>query len=140
LRIAEEVSQHCATQRLKVATQYANAPMQRGGMHPRDAWEEVNKETLEIAQEGAFALCAPELLKERQRQNLRVREPLETLVAVCVGIEKGVGIVDKTEQDGEGLFQGGERRGMLGLGHPELLWLGSGRMVFFLLSIHATLI
>jgi hypothetical protein len=44
-----------------------------------------------------------------------------------------VGVVDLAEQeDGERLFQEGEFWGMLGEGHPMLLWSGSVRMVLVL--------
>jgi hypothetical protein len=39
--------------------------MQRGGVHLLHTREEMNKETPGVAQEGAFALHAPQLLKER---------------------------------------------------------------------------
>jgi hypothetical protein len=51
--------------------------MQRGGVHPRNAREEVDEETLSVAQEGAFSLHAPQLLEECQGEDLRVRELLE---------------------------------------------------------------
>ena len=102
--------------------------------------EQVREEALCIAQEGALGLHAPELLQEGEDYDLRIREPLYGLVASCVRVDPGVGVVGEAEQHGQGLFQGGERRGMLGVGNPGLLWSGSGRMVLFLLSIHATLI
>ena len=41
-----------------------------------------------------------------------------------VGVEEAVGVVYEAEQDGDRPFQGGERGGMLRLGHPRFLSLG----------------
>jgi hypothetical protein len=111
--------------------------MQRGGVHTHEAREEVDEETLGVAQEGSFALHAPQLLEERQRQDLRVRELLERLEALPPRVEVSVGVVHEAEQDRDRPFQGSEGGSMLRLGHPMFLSLGS-RMAPFLPSIHAT--
>ncbi len=41
-------------------------------------------------------------------------------------------IVDEAEKDGDRFFQEDELWGMLGLGHPMLLWTGRSRMASFL--------
>ena len=51
----------------------------------------------------------------------------------------GVGVVDEAEEDGHGLFKGGEGGGMLRLGHPRFLSPGI-RMAPVLHANHATLI
>ena len=108
-------------------------------MHPRDVWEEVNKETLGVAQEGAFAFYASKLLEERKGKDLRVREPFERLIAVRARVEQRVGIIHEAEQGCDRLFQGGEGGSMLSVGYPRFLSSGV-RMASVLPSIHATLI
>ncbi len=49
-------------------------------MEPRHPREEAGEKALGVAQERAFALDAPKLLEEREREDLGVREPLERLV------------------------------------------------------------
>jgi hypothetical protein len=61
------------------------------------SWEQLREEPLEVAQKGTFALYASELLEERQGYDLRVRELLERLVAVRVGIEEGIGVVGEAK-------------------------------------------
>ena len=67
-----------------------------------------------------------QLLQEGEGDDLRAREPLEPLVALPVGVEQRVGIVDEAEEDGEALFRSGEPLGMVELGH--LLLLREGRL------------
>jgi len=100
--------------------------MKRGRIKPHHPREQVRKEPLGVAQEGALALHAAQLLEERERDDLRVREPLERLVTLPVRVEMGVGVVDEAEEDGESLFREGEAWGMVGLGHLSLL--GEGRL------------
>jgi len=64
LGLSDQLGHYCAAQRLEVAPELPHPPMQRGGVHPRDAREEVDKETLEFAQKGTFALHASELLEK----------------------------------------------------------------------------
>jgi hypothetical protein len=64
--------------------------------HPR---EEVGEEAGGLAQEGAFGLYPSELLEEREGEDLRVGELLEGPVAVPVGVEDPVGVVDLAEQN-----------------------------------------
>jgi hypothetical protein len=66
--------------------------MERGGIQPHHTGEQVREESLSVAQEGALALDATELLEERERDDLRVREPLERLVASSVWVEQRVGV------------------------------------------------
>jgi hypothetical protein len=109
-------------------------------VQPHHAWEQLREEAsfASVAQEGSLGLYASQLLQESQGQYLGVRAFLEGLVAVAVRVEELISVVDEAQEDAQGLFQGGERVGMLSLGHPGLLWSGSGRMAYFLLSIHAT--
>src|SRR5215210_454269 len=137
LGLSNQLGQDLPAQWLKVASESPHAPMQRGGVHPRDAREEVDKETLEVAQEGAFALGAPQLLEECQGDDLRVRELLERGVALPPRVEEGVGVIHEAEQDRDRLFQRSEGGSMLRVGHPRHLSLGI-RMAPFLPLIHAT--
>jgi hypothetical protein len=98
----------------------------------------VGEEPLGLAQEGALALGAPQLLQESEGYDLRVREALEPLVPPPARIEEAVGIVYEAEQHGYGLFRAGEACCKVGPGHPELLWSGVGRMALFLLANRAT--
>jgi hypothetical protein len=99
----------------------------------------VGEEALGVAQEGALALRAQQLLEERQGKDLGVREPLGRLVGSPVGVEVSVGIVDEAEKRGHSLFNGGEGEGMLRLGHPRFPSPGI-RMAPVLQANHATLI
>src|SRR5215207_126398 len=137
LRITDEVRYHRTPQGLQMAPEPANASMERGGMHTCHVREQMNKESLNVAQERPLALDAPQLLEERKGKDLRVRKLLERLVALPLRVEKGVSVVHQTEQDHDRLFQGSEGESMLGLGHPRFLSSGS-RMAPFLPSIHAT--
>jgi hypothetical protein len=83
---------------------------------PHNSRKQVREEPLGIAQKRALALGAPQLLEERERDDLRVREALYGFVASsAVGVEIGVGVVDEAEEDGQGLFPVWARRGV---------WLG----------------
>jgi hypothetical protein len=109
--------------------------VQRGGRKADHAGEEVGEEPLGVAQKRALALRAPQLLNKREGDDLRVREPLERLVAVAPGVEDAVGLVHEAEQHDHGLFCLGEAWGMVGLGHLSLL--GEGRLrwpPFYLVS------
>ncbi len=91
--------------------------------HPR---EQMREEPLDIPQEGALRLHAPQLLEERQGDDLRVREPLEGLVVSSTGVEQHVSIVHEAEEDGQSLFRESKASGMVGVGH--LLLLREGRL------------
>lgn len=106
-------------------------------MKTHDPGEQVREEPLGVPEERSLALDAPELLEERQGQDLGVREPLYGLVAVGPGVEMSIGVVDETEEDGEGVFRSGESFGMVDAGHLSLLVVGS-RMALVVPSIHAT--
>jgi hypothetical protein len=95
-------------------------------MKSHHSGEQVREEPLCVAQEGALALHAPQLLEEGEGDDLRVGKPLERLVTLPVRVEMGVGVVDEAEEHGEGLFRLGEAWGMVGLGHLSLL--GEGRL------------
>jgi hypothetical protein len=113
--------------------------MQRGRVKPHHPGEQVREESLGIAQERALALNTSELLQERERDDLRVREPFERLIASNMRVEELVGVVYEAEEYGYHFFQIGERGGMLRMGHLLLLVVGSG-MALVLLPNHATLI
>jgi len=93
---------------------------------PYHPWEQTREKPLGVSQEGALRLHASKLLQEGEGDDLRVREPLERLIAPPVRVEQRVGIVDETEEDAQGLFRLGEALGMVGLGH--LLLLREGRL------------
>jgi len=50
------------------------------------------------------------LLQEHKRDDLRVREPFERLIASNMRVEELVGVVYKAEEHGYHFFQIGERR------------------------------
>jgi hypothetical protein len=106
-------------------------------MKPHHPGEQMREEPLGIAQERALALHATELLQERKRDYLRVREPFERLVASKMGVEELVSVVYEAEEHGYHFFQIGERGGMLRMGHLLLLVVGSLMAPFVLLN-HAT--
>jgi hypothetical protein len=101
------------------------------------AGEQLREESLGVPEERALALDAPELLEERQGQDLGVREPLYGLVALRLWVEMSIGVVDETEEDGEGIFRSGESFGIVEAGHLSLLVVGS-RMALVVPPIHAT--
>ena len=77
--------------------------------------EQVGEEPDGLAQEGAFGFYPSELLKEREGENLGVRELLEGGLVFCSWVEMDVGVVDLAEQDSYRLFQEGEPCSMLGM-------------------------
>ncbi len=102
------------------------------GASPRSPGNRCEEEPLEVPQEGAFALHPTKLLEEGKRDDLRVGEPLEGLLAAGVGIEQRVSIVYEAEEGDDRLFRSVEASGMVLVGHPELLWSGVGRRALFL--------
>ena len=91
LRISHQLLKDREPQGLQEAAQLAQlaqAAVQGRGVKPRHPWEEVGEEALGVAQEGALALDAPKLLGEGKREDLRVREPLERLLAPRAWIEQ----------------------------------------------------
>ena len=94
-------------------------------MKAHDPREQVVEEPGSLAQEGAFGFYPSELLKEREGDDLRVRELLKGGIVPSSWVEMSVGVVDLAEQDDQRLFQEGEPCGMLGLVHLKLLWTGS---------------
>ena len=99
--------------------------------------KQVREEASRIPEERPLALDAPQLLEEREGQDLRVQELLEGFVASAARVETAIGVVYETEQHGDCVFQRGEGGSMLALGHPGFLSLRA-RMALFLPSVHAT--
>jgi hypothetical protein len=95
------------------------------------ARKQVREEPLSVAQEGALALHPSQLLEERKRDHLRVRESLYCLVVLSTGVEQRVSVVHEAEEDAQSFFQIGKRVGMLGLGHLLLLVVGSWMAPFY---------
>src|SRR5215207_7808340 len=124
LGLSDQLGDDLFPQGLKEAPELPHPPMQRGGVHPHYPREEVDEETLQVAQEGTFALHTPKLLEERQGYDFRVRELLERLVAVGGGVEQRVNVIHQAEQDRDRLFQRGEGGSMLSVSHPRFLSLG----------------
>jgi hypothetical protein len=89
--------------------------MEGGRVKTHHSCEQVREEAGSFAQERALALDAPQLLKEDEGYDLRVRELLEGLVVSALGIEVVVSVVYSTEQNGQGLFQEGQLWGKLSL-------------------------
>ncbi len=79
-------------------------PPRRGTAQRRTAGRPSEKRTLALRDAPEL----PELLEERQGQDLGVREPLYGLVAVGLLVEMSIGVVDETEEDGEGVFRSSE--------------------------------
>jgi hypothetical protein len=135
LRVADHLGEDLPSQRFQKAPELPHSPMERGRMKPHHPGEQVPEEPLGVAQERALALHPSKLLKERERDDFRIRQPLEGLLASGVGVEESVGVVYEAEEDGQGLFRVGEPWGMVGSGHLSLL--GEGRLrwpTFYLLS------
>src|SRR3954470_16417451 len=113
--------------------------MQRGGVHtpttPGKRW--TKKRWVSRRKDRSLSTPLSCWKSANQRQDLRVRELLERLVALPPRVEVSVGVVHEAEQDRDRPFQGSEGGSMLRLGHPMFLSLGS-RMAPFLPSIHAT--
>ena len=81
LGFSHQLGQDGAPQGLKVAPELAYPPVQRGGMELYDSREQVREKPGDLAQEGTLGLNTPKLLEEGEGDDLRVREPLERLVA-----------------------------------------------------------
>jgi hypothetical protein len=113
LRFAHQFAQDGAPQRLQEAPELAHSTVQGGGMKADDPGEQVREEAGDFAQEGALGLHPSQLLKEREGEDLRVRELLEGGVASSSRVEPVVDVVYAAEQDGESLFQEGQLWGML---------------------------
>ena len=108
-------------------------------MEPRHAREGVREEPRRVAQEGPLALGAAKLLEEGEREDLGVRELLEGRVSVAPRVEEAVGVVRRSEEDDERVFQACRTCGSVRVSHPRFLSPGV-RMALVLPSIHATLI
>src|ERR671921_2992249 len=76
LRVADHLGEDVPPQGLQKAPELLQAPMERGRVQPYHPGEQVGEEPLGVAQEGAFALHASELLEEGEGDDLRVGEPL----------------------------------------------------------------
>jgi hypothetical protein len=132
LRISYQLFEDGAPQRLQVTPELANPAVERRRVNAQHPREQMREKSLGIAQERALALDAPQLLQEGERDDLRVRKALYGLVVPSFRIENGVRVVDEAEKHGDRFFQADELWGMLGLGHPVLLWTGRSRMASFL--------
>src|SRR5215208_2780487 len=126
LRFAHQLGNDLPSEGLQKAPELPHPSVERGRIESHHPGEQVGEEPLGVPQEGALALHPPQLLEERERDDLRVGKPLERPVTLPVRVEEGVGVVDEAEQDGEGLFRVGEAWGMVGSGHLSLL--GEGRL------------
>lgn len=82
LRIAHQLADDLPPEGLQKAPELAYPPMERGRVKPHDPGEQVREKSLGVSQEGALGLHAPQLLQESEGDDLRVREPLEPLVAL----------------------------------------------------------
>ena len=87
----------------------------------------MREELLGLPQKRVLRLHAPKLL-QGERQDLRVREPLQRLVASGAGVEEAVGLVGEAEEHDHALFRVGEAWGEVDADHLSLLVVGS-RMV-----------
>jgi hypothetical protein len=95
--------------------------MQGGRSEADHPGEEVGEEPGSIAQEGALTLHAPQLLKQREGYDVRVRKLLQALVTPTVRVDVLVEIVHQAEQDGECLFYESGPSDMPGSVHLMLL-------------------
>jgi hypothetical protein len=98
--IAHRLADDLPPEGLQEAPESAHPALQGGRVESYDPREQVREKPLGVAQKGALGLHAPQLLQEREGYDLRVREPLERLVALPIGVEQRVGIVDEAEEDG----------------------------------------
>ncbi|HKZ26576.1 MAG TPA: hypothetical protein VJ086_01620 [Rubrobacteraceae bacterium] len=73
-------------------------------MKPDHAREKVGEKAGDLAQERALGLHAPQLLEEGEGDDLRVRESLESSIALPLRIEVSVCVVYEAEQNGECVF------------------------------------
>lgn len=89
------------------------------------------EEPLDVTQERARGFNAPKLLEECEGQNLRVREPLQGLLATAAGIKEAVGVAGETEEHGHGLFRAGEAWDKVGGAICRSLWWGVGWPLFY---------
>ena len=121
LRLAHEIGEDLLAQRFQKASELPHPPVKRGRVEPHHSREQIREEPPGVTQEEALAFHTPKLLEERERDDLRVRKPLEGLVVPAFWIKQGVSVVYETEEHGQGFFQVGERGGMLGSGHPRFL-------------------
>ena len=137
LGIPGQLLKQGASQWFEETPELPHASMEGERVKSHDAGEQMREEPLAVTQEGALALHAAQLLEERQGEDLGVRESLYGLVALCLRVEKGVGVVGEAEKHGQSLFQVGKRVGMLGVGHPRFL-SSRVRMAPFVSLIHAT--
>jgi hypothetical protein len=78
--------------------------VERGGSEAHYPRKEVREESGGVAQEGALTLRAPKLLKLGESYDLRIRELLQALVTATIRIDVLVDVVDRAEQNSEGLF------------------------------------
>ena len=115
--ISHQVWHYGSPQGLEEAPELPHAAVERGRSQLADTGEKVREEPLSVAQEGALALHAPQLLEQREGDDLRVREPLYGLVAVAFGVEEAVGVVHLAEQHDERLFRSREPSGKVFSGH-----------------------
>jgi hypothetical protein len=132
LRIAYEFGQEGAPQGLEVAPRLAYLPMEGGRVKTHHSGEQIREEPGSLAQERALALDAPQLLKEGEGYDLRIRELLEGLVVAAFGVEVIVSVIYSAKKHGQSLFQKGQLWGKLGEGHLKLLWTGRSRMALVL--------
>src|SRR5215212_6638589 len=86
--------------------------------------EEMGEEPRSVAQEGALTLYAPQLLKQGEGYDLRVRQLLQARVAPTVGVNVLVDVVHQAEQNGHCLVELGGSAGVLELVHRGLLGMG----------------
>ena len=98
-------------------------------MRGRVPREQVGEKPRRVAQERALTLHAARLLKEREHQDLGVRESLEAFVTLRARVEVLVGVVDQAEQNGDRLFRPVEPSGKVGY---LLLLVEGSRMAPFL--------
>jgi hypothetical protein len=81
LRLADELGKDLPPQGFQEGPELPHPPMERGGIEPHHPGQQVREEPLDVPQERAFALDAPQLLEERQGDDLRIGEPLYGFVA-----------------------------------------------------------
>ena len=86
----------------------------------------MREELLGIPQKRVLRLHVPKLLLHGERQDLRVREPLQRLVASGAGVEEAVGLVGEAEEHHHALFRVGEAWGRWMRTICRSLWWGVG--------------
>jgi hypothetical protein len=133
LWFSHELFKHTAPQRFEKAPELPYTSVKRGRVKTHYAREQLVEKPPRVAQKRPRGFHSTKLLHQSKGKDLGVRESFERAVAARLWVYLSVSVVHETEQSCHGVFQRGWFWGMVILGHPKLLWSGSGWMALFLL-------